>query len=92
MTETAETPPLANPPPPTKVSPKVVMSAVLGFLAPALLAVIVYLQTPAGQSSFGGLSPVLVILLGGLLTSAATFLGGYLKRDPLRELGARAQF
>lgn len=92
MSETAPTPPVVGVPPETKVSPKVALAALLGFLAPALLATIAYLTGPEGQTLFTSLPPVLVVFLLAVLTSLATFLGGYLKRDPLREEGARALY
>jgi hypothetical protein len=69
---------------PAKVSPKVVASAVAGFVAPAILLGLLFLQTDDGQVYFGGLPKILVVIIGGLLASAVTFVSGYIKRDPAR--------
>jgi len=74
--------------PDTSVSPKVVVSTILAFIAPALIAALSYIADN-GVSVIGIDNPILGTLVIGLISSAVTFLGGYLKRDPLREEGAR---
>lgn len=78
-------------PPKTKTSPKVVAAAILGFLAPALYLTLGYLTSNEGRQMFDGMHPVLQVFLGALFTSAAVWLGSYMRRDGLREAGARAQ-
>jgi hypothetical protein len=75
-------------PPKTPVSPKVVISTVLAFVAPALVAALSYIADN-GVSIIGIENPILGTLVIALISSAVTFLGGYLKRDPIRESGAR---
>jgi len=74
----------------TPISPKVVAAGFASFIVPALLLGLLFLQTPEGQEYFGGLPKIVVVILGGLITSAITALSAYQKRDPLRDLGAEA--
>jgi len=68
--------------PETTWSPKVIAAAVASFLAPAILATIVYII--ANPDSLPIHSPILGVLVFAVLTSAATTISSYLKRDPLR--------
>jgi len=86
MTDTNPVP--IGTPPKTKPSPKVVMAAVLAFVAPAVIAALTYIQD-AGVEIIGISNPILGTLVTGLIVSALTFLAGYVKRDPIRESGAR---
>lgn len=78
---------LTDPLPKTPTSPKVILAAIFGFVAPALFLTIGYLTTDDGQQIYSSLHPVLRVLIGGLITSASVYLAGYLKRDRLRERG-----
>lgn len=82
-------PVLDGTPPKTPPSPKVIAAAVAGFVAPAILLGLIFLQTDEGQEYFGGLPKILIVIIGGLLASAVTYVSGYVKRDPIREAGAR---
>lgn len=84
-------PDVAGPTPPrTPVSPKVIAATIAAFLAPALYLTIGYLTTDEGKQIYAGLHPVLRIFIGGVISSAAVALSSYVKRDRLREAGARA--
>lgn len=74
----------------TGISPKLIFSSVASFVAPALLLGLLFLQTDEGQEYFGGLPQIVIVILGGLITSGIAFLSGYIKRDPLREYGQKA--
>jgi hypothetical protein len=83
MSNPAE-PPLVDPAPKTKVSPKVVFAAVAAFAAPTVLIVL-----GEGKGLFAGWPVIAQIAVLSILTSVATAIAGYVKRDPLREAGAR---
>jgi hypothetical protein len=87
MSNPAE-PPLVDPAPKTKVSPKVVFAAVAAFAAPTVLIVLDYLLGE-GKGLFAGWPVIAQIAVLSILTSVATAIAGYVKRDPLREAGAR---
>lgn len=84
----APEPPLRDPAPKTKISPKVVASTVAAFLIPTVIILIDYLLGE-GRGIFAGWHPVLQLAIFSLLTSLGTLVAGFVKRDGLRELGAR---
>jgi hypothetical protein len=70
-------------PDPEKVwSPKVIAAGVASFLVPAILATIAYIVSNPDTLPID--NPILGVLVFAILTSAATTLSAYLKRDPLR--------
>lgn len=79
---------LTDPLPKTPTSPKVILAAIFGFVAPALFLTVGYLTTDEGEQIYSSVHPVLRVFLAGLLTSASVYLAGYLKRDRLRERGS----
>lgn len=83
-----ETPPLVDPAPKTPPSPKVVFSAVAAFLAPTIIIILDYL-IGEGRGIFANLPVIAQIAIFSLITSAAAFVSGYIKRDAIRETGAR---
>lgn len=82
-------PDLVDPAPKTPVSPKVVLAAALAFLAPTVIIVLDYLLGE-GAGVFAGWHPIAQIAVLSILTSIASFVAGYVKRDPIRETGARS--
>jgi len=79
---------LDGPAPKTPVSPKVIVAGILAFLVPATLAALTYIND-AGVEVIGINNPILGTFVTGLIVSGITSLGAWLKRDPIRESGAR---
>lgn len=67
------------------ISPKVIVSTAASFVASVLLGVVLAVQ--AHPEVTHGLPAWAVFVLAAALPPIATFLGGYVKRDPLREQG-----
>jgi hypothetical protein len=84
----AATPPLVDPAPRTPPSPKVILAAAASFLAPTIIIVLDYLLGE-GRGIFTNLPVIAQIAIFSLITSASTLVAGYMKRDKLREAGAR---
>ena len=70
----------------TKISPKVILSTVGSLLAGIVLAVLLAVQD--GSLDLAGLPPWLSALITIVLPPVVSFVGGYVKRDPLRDAGA----
>ena len=81
-------PVLTDPPPKTKISPKVVAAAIAAFLLPTVAIVLDYLLG-SGSGIFAGWPVIAQIAVMSVLTSLAAAVAGYQKRDPIRESGAR---
>jgi len=63
------------------ISPKVVVGAVTGLVL-AIVVAVLGAVTPDMLASLGAWAPLVFVAI----TTAATQLAGYLKRDPLREV------
>jgi hypothetical protein len=87
MTDTT-VPPLQDPAPKTPISPKVVLAAAAAFLLPTVAIILDYLLGD-GSGIFAGWPVIAQIAVLSVLTSLASLVAGYTKRDPLRESGAR---
>lgn len=87
MSENTPTPPLKDPAPKTKVSEKVWFSTLMTVLVTAGLSVGTYVL--ANEDVLGINNPLLGTLVITLITGLVDFLSGWLKRDPIREAGAR---
>lgn len=72
----------------TPISPKVILSTVGSLLAGVLLAVLLAVQD--GSIDLAGLPTWLSALITIALPTIVTFVTGYAKRDPLRDVGHAA--
>lgn len=73
------------------ISPKVIGSTLGAAALTALAAALLYLQTPDGQTLLGSLPMIAVVAINAFAGALGAAVVGYLKRDPLRDAGSRAE-
>jgi hypothetical protein len=80
-------------PPPSTISPKVIASTVATLVVSVIVAIITALvNDPATLAAvLDAVPPWLRFIVVAALTTLATFLAGYVKRDPTREVGTVVQ-